>query len=142
MREYWGMPEATRQAFCGDWFRTGDVAVVANDVYRILGRMSVDIIKTGGYKISALEVEETLRTHPDICECSVIGIPDPVRGEAVVTCVVLNHGSVLTPEELQLWAKDRLAPYKIPTRLRILDQLPTNTMGKVQKSKMKDLFEA
>ena len=75
--EYWGKPEATKEAFRDGWFCTGDIAVMENGSYRILGRSSVDIIKTGGYKVSALEIEEVLREHPDIEECSVVGVEDP-----------------------------------------------------------------
>ena len=74
--EYWRRPEDTAQAFHGDWFRTGDLAVVEGGSYRLLGRLSVDIIKTGGFKVSALEIEEVLRTHPCIAECAVVGVAD------------------------------------------------------------------
>ena len=99
--EYWNRPEETRKAFRDGWFLTGDVAVQENGIYRILGRSSVDIIKTGGYKVSALEIEETLLTHPDIKECAVVGIPDPVWGERVVAALVMREGASLNPEALQ-----------------------------------------
>jgi len=75
--EYWRRPDATAEAFRDGWFRTGDVAVLENGAYRVLGRSNVDIIKTGGFKVSALEVEEVLRTHPAIAECAVVGVEDP-----------------------------------------------------------------
>ncbi len=90
--EYWGKPDATREAFRDGWFRTGDTAVIENGRYRILGRTSVDILKTGGHKVSALEIEETLREHPAVAECAVVGVPDPEWGERVAAAVVLNRG--------------------------------------------------
>jgi len=81
--EYWGKPEATRNAFRDGWLRTGDTAVVENGVYRILGRTNIDILKTGGHKVSALEIEEALREHPAVAECAVVGVPDPEWGERV-----------------------------------------------------------
>ena len=87
-REYWNRPEATTDAFTGDWFRTGDVAVDDDGSYRILGRASVDIIKSGGEKISALEVEDVLREHPSIVDCAVVGVPDDEWGERVCAVVV------------------------------------------------------
>ena len=90
--EYWGKPDATREAFRDGWFRTGDTASVENGRYRILGRTSVDILKTGGHKVSALEIEEALREHPAVAECAVVGVPDPEWGERVAAAVVLNRG--------------------------------------------------
>ena len=93
--EYWGKPDATRDAFRDGWFRTGDTAVVENGVYRILGRTNIDILKTGGHKVSALEIEEALREHPAIAECAVVGVPDPEWGERVAAALVLNDGDAL-----------------------------------------------
>ncbi len=140
--EYWRRPEATRKAFDKGWFSTGDVAVVENGYYRILGRNSVDIIKTGGYKVSALEIEEVLRTHPDIKECAVVGLEDPEWGERVCAAVVLKTNGPLTLGELRNWAKEQIAAYKVPTRLLVLENLPRNAMGKVTKPKVKKLFSS
>ncbi|MCB1212199.1 MAG: acyl-CoA synthetase, partial [Verrucomicrobiales bacterium] len=80
-RVYWDRPEASAECFDDDWFRTGDMAVLERGYYRIMGRLSVDIIKSGGYKLSALEIEAALLEHPDIVECAVIGLPDDTWGE-------------------------------------------------------------
>ncbi len=141
-KEYWNNPEATRQAFDAGWFRTGDMAVIENGVYHILGRSSVDIIKTGGHKISALEIEEVLREHPHISECAVVGLPDPTWGQRVGAAVVVRPGSRLELESLRSWAKERLATYKVPSRLLVLNALPSNAMGKVTKPAIADLFLA
>jgi malonyl-CoA/methylmalonyl-CoA synthetase len=140
-KEYWGRPQETREAFRDGWFRTGDVAVMEDGRYRILGRMSIDIIKTGGHKVSALEIEEQLREHPAIAECAVVGIPDPEWGERVAAAVVLRHGAKLDFDGLRSWSKERLAPYKVPSRLRVVEALPRNAMGKVTKPAVAELFK-
>ena len=91
-REYWRRPEATAEAFTDGWFRTGDVAVHEPDGFRMLGRSSVDIIKSGGEKVSALEIEEVYRTHPGVADCAVVGIEDPEWGERVCVAIVRAPG--------------------------------------------------
>ena len=140
--EYWGQPDATRNAFRDGWFRTGDTAVVENGVYRILGRTNIDILKTGGHKVSALEIEEALRKHPAVAECAIVGVPDPEWGERVAAAVVLNGGDALDLPSLRTWAKELLAAYKLPSRLLLLDALPRNAMGKVIKPAVLALFQA
>jgi len=140
-QEYWGKPEATREAFRDGWFRTGDTAVLDGGVYRILGRSNVDILKTGGHKVSALEVEEMLREHPAIAECAVVGVPDAEWGERVGAAIVTRDSVVLELDELRVWAKERIAGHKVPSRLLILEALPRNAMGKVTKPAIRGLFE-
>jgi malonyl-CoA/methylmalonyl-CoA synthetase len=139
-KEYWQRPQETQKAFLDGWFLTGDTAVVEDGYYRILGRNSVDIIKTGGYKVSALEIEETLRTHPDINECAVVGIADEVWGERVSAAVVLKGEKSISLAELRDWAKSRIASYKVPRELLLVEDLPRNAMGKVTKPEVKKLF--
>jgi malonyl-CoA/methylmalonyl-CoA synthetase len=139
-KEYWGKPEATEKSFRDGWFRTGDVAVIENRRYRILGRMNIDILKTGGHKVSALEVEEQLREHPAIAECAVVGVPDPEWGERVGAAIVMRDSKTLNLESLRAWAKERLAAHKIPSRLLLIDALPRNAMGKVTKPAILELF--
>ncbi|MBG1267485.1 acyl-CoA synthetase [Nostoc sp. WHI] len=138
--EYWQNPQATAKAFQDGWFCTGDTAVVENGNYRILGRMSVDIIKTGGYKVSALEIEEVLRSHPDIQECAVVGVADIEWGERVCAALVLQSSQTLTLESFRSWVKERLAVYKVPTQILTLEELPRNAMGKVIKPTVVELF--
>jgi malonyl-CoA/methylmalonyl-CoA synthetase len=140
--EYWNRPAETKAAFRDGWFRTGDMAVVERGSYRLLGRTSVDIIKTGGFKVSALEIEEVLRTHPAIAECAVVGIHDADWGERVSAAIELRHGAALSLDELQQWAKPRLAPYKIPRALSTVTALPRNAMGKVVKPEVATLFRS
>ncbi len=140
--EYWDNPQASAQAFVDGWFRTGDVAVREQGYYRIMGRQSVDIIKSAGYKLSALEIENVLLAHPKIAECAVFGLDDPTWGEVVAVAAVLRANATLELEELQRWCTERLSAYKQPRRLRTLSSLPRNTMGKVLKPGLKELFRA
>jgi malonyl-CoA/methylmalonyl-CoA synthetase len=139
--EYWSRPEATHEAFRNGWFRTGDTAVLENGVYRIMGRTNIDILKTGGHKVSALEIEETLREHPAVTECAVVGLPDDEWGERVAAALVLKQDCALDLESLREWAKERMSTHKVPSRLLLLETLPRNAMGKVTKPAVKALFE-
>ncbi len=132
-KAYWNQPEATVASFDEGWFRTGDMAVRERGYYRIMGRLSVDIIKSGGYKLSALEIEATLLEHPDVQECAVVGLPDEVWGEVVTAVVVLKAHAALELPALREWCKARLSSYEIPQRLTLVEQLPRNAMGKVTK---------
>ena len=136
--EYWNNPEATASSFKDGWFCTGDVAVLEDGYYRIMGRSSIDIIKSGGYKLSALEIEGKLLAHPDIAEVAVLGIEDRTWGEAVAAAVVLRPARQLTLAALKAWCDGRLSAYKIPKRLVVMDSLPRNAMGKVMKPKLKE----
>jgi malonyl-CoA/methylmalonyl-CoA synthetase len=140
--EYWNNPGATKEAFMEEgWFVTGDLAERdAHGSFRILGRKSVDIIKSGGYKISALEIEEALREHPSIEDCAVVGVPDDEWGERVCAALVLTKDGEVNLRSLRDWCRERLAPYKIPTRIVTVSELPRNHMGKVLKPGVIELF--
>lgn len=143
---YWGRPEATAEAFDPvGFFRTGDTAQVGADgYYRLLGRTSVDVLKRGGYKISALAVESALLEHPGVGECAVVGLPDPEYGEALAAVIAPRAGgteAVPSLEELRAWAADRLPPYSLPSVVREVSALPRNAMGKVNKKALRaELF--
>lgn len=139
--EYWNRKEATEKAFTPDgWFRTGDVAEVIDGYYKILGRNSVDIIKSGGYKISALEIEEVLRTHPQIKDCSVVGVDNEEWGEVVAAAIVSDDQ--IKFDELTQWISERMPRYKSPRLFRQVMELPRNAMGKVVKVELKNMFTA
>ena len=138
--EYWDKPDVTRESFVEGWFRTGDMAVLEDGYYRIMGRLSVDIIKSGGYKLSALEIESTLLTHPAIRECAVVGVPDDTWGEAVAVAIVARDGEHIELPALKEWATERMSKYKIPKSMLLLQDLPKNAMGKVTKPAIQDLF--
>ncbi len=140
---YWGRPDTSAEAFVDGWFRTGDVAVETPDGYRLLGRESVDILKTGGEKVSALEIEEVYRTHPAIADCAVVGIPDPEWGQRVGLAAVARPGEQVPGlDELRTWGKERLAPAKVPSRALVLADLPRNALGKVTKPALTARFVA
>jgi len=130
--EYWDRPEDTRSAFTDDgWFRTGDTAVIESGRYRILGRSSVDILKSGGEKISALEVEEVLLRHEAVSEVAVVGLDDDDWGQRVVAVMVVKQP--VEAEELRQWARATLAPHKVPKEFHFTDALPRNPLGKTVK---------
>jgi malonyl-CoA/methylmalonyl-CoA synthetase len=139
-QEYWARPADTEAAFHDGWFRTGDEAILEGGAYRILGRQSVDIIKTGGFKVSALEIESVLAEHAEVGECAVVGVPDAEWGEAV--CIALVSSRDIAREELREWAAERMARYKIPSRVLRVAELPRNAMGKVSKPRVKEWFES
>ena len=116
------------------------MAVLETGYYRIMGRLSVDIIKSGGYKLSALEIEAVLLLHAAILECAVVGIQDDTWGEIVAVAAVLTTEHELDLEQLQSWSAKHLAKYKIPRRLLIVDDLPRNAMGKVTKRDVGKMF--
>jgi malonyl-CoA/methylmalonyl-CoA synthetase len=121
------------------WFKTGDVAERAPDGYvRLLGRTSVDILKSGGYKLSALEIEEALREHDGVAEVAVVGVPDETWGDRVVAVVVPAPGraAMLTGDGLREWARERLATYKVPREVIVVASLPRNALGKVVKPEL------
>ncbi len=136
---YWRNEDASRQAMVGSWFRTGDT-VTRDDAgyFKILGRTSVDILKSGGYKLSALEIEEVLRENDAVAEVAVVGVPDETWGERVVACVVpaVGRDSECAEELLRAFAKVRLASYKVPKTVLLLRELPRNAVGKVIKPQL------
>ncbi|XP_039849175.1 malonate--CoA ligase-like isoform X1 [Panicum virgatum] len=153
-KEYWKRPEVTSESFIdGGFFKTGDTVTVDEEGYFIiLGRTNADIMKVGGYKLSALEIEAVLLEHDAVLECAVLGLPDEAYGEVICAIIVPKEDAkkmveqdskpALTLEALTNWSKDKLAPYKIPTRLYLWDSLPRNAMGKVNKKELKKLLGA
>ncbi|KAJ1663821.1 hypothetical protein IW140_004587 [Coemansia sp. RSA 1813] len=142
-REYYGMPEKTAKEFTPDgWFITGDIGTrTADGLYYILGRQSVDIIKSGGFKLSALEIERELLEHPRVSDAAVVGVPSDEWGESVAAAIVLKPGAAeLSNEDLKSWCYERMARYKTPKMTRVVDTLPRNLMGKLDKKAVKALF--
>ncbi|OIV37682.1 acyl-CoA synthetase [Mangrovactinospora gilvigrisea] len=133
---YLNRPEATAAARTADgWFRTGDVAVIGADgFHRIVGRASTDLIKSGGFRIGAGEIEDALRGHAGVADAAVVGVPDDDLGQRVVAYVVPDGG--VTAEELTSFAAERVSRHKVPREVVFVDDLPRNAMGKVQKRKL------
>jgi fatty acid CoA ligase FadD36 len=133
---YLNRPDATAAAFTDDgWFRTGDSAELDEDgTYRLLGRTTDDLIKSGGYRVGAGEIEATLLGHPSVAEAAVIGEPDDDLGQRIVAYVV---GSAVDPQALVDHVARELSVHKRPREVRVVDALPRNAMGKVQKSRLR-----
>jgi len=141
-QRYWQRPDVTRQAFTEDgWFKSGDIAVVEGGYYRIMGRNSVDIIKSGGYKISALEIEEILRSYPGIKDCAVVGLPNVEWGETIAAAILTEEKNELDIHSLKQWLQNKLPSYRMPRKYIQLAELPRNSMGKVIKGEVKKIFE-
>ncbi len=135
--EYLNRPDATADALRDGWFLTGDIATRDPDGYwRIVGRRSTDLIKTGGYKVGAGEIEVTLLEHPGVLEVAVTGEPDPDLGERIVAWVVADGTSVGLERALIDHVAGELAPHKRPREIRFLDELPRNALGKVVKQQL------
>lgn len=138
---YLNRPDATAEVWTDDgWFRTGDVACISPDGrHRIVGRASVDLIKSGGYRIGAGEIESTLLGHPAVAECAVVGVPDDDLGQRIVAFVVPRSpvaDEAALAEELVAHVGAELSAHKRPREVRFTDALPRNEMGKVQKKRL------
>jgi malonyl-CoA/methylmalonyl-CoA synthetase len=134
---YLNRPDATEEAFSDGWFRTGDVATREPDGYiRLIGRQSTDLIKSGGFKIGAGEIETALLEHPGVAEAAVTGEPDDDLGERIVAWVVASDDSKPSEKEIVDHVARLLTPHKRPREVRYLDELPRNDMGKVQKKRL------
>lgn len=135
---YLNHPEATAEALRDDWFATGDMATRRPDgCIRLVGRRATDLIKSGGYKIGAGEIEGSLREHPAVADAAVTGEPDDDLGERVVAWVVLRDGHSAEEDELIDHVASQLAPHKRPRVVHVLGELPRNEMGKVQKKRLR-----
>lgn len=130
---YFDDPEATEQAFRGGWFHSGDLGVWHPDGYIELRDRAKDIIVSGGENISTIEVEQAIVSHPAVLEAAVVGVPDERWGERPKAFVVLREGKVATPEDIVAHVRDRLAHYKAPDAVEVIDELPKTSTGKIQK---------
>jgi long-chain acyl-CoA synthetase len=137
MKGYWGKPDATAEAMTGGgeagggWFRTGDLAKVDEDGYYYIVDRKKDLIIRGGYNVYPREIEEVLYEHPDVAEVAVIGIPHDDLGEEVGAAVKLKPGATATPADLRAFARERVAAYKYPRHVWIVDDLPKGPTGKI-----------
>jgi malonyl-CoA/methylmalonyl-CoA synthetase len=135
--EYLNQPDATDSAMRDGWFITGDLATRASDGYiRVVGRRSTDLVKSGGFKIGAGEIEGALLEHPSVLEAAVTGEPDPDLGERVVAWIVPRPGATADARELIDHVAELLSPHKRPRDVRFLGELPRNAMGKVRKTEL------
>jgi long-chain acyl-CoA synthetase len=140
MNAYINAPEETREVLVEGWFRTGDLATVSADgLVTIVGRKRERILR-GGYSVFPPEVEAVLLTHPAVAEAAVLGIPHPELGEDVAAFVSLRPGVSATPDDLIAHCRDRLAAFKYPRRLTVLEALPRGATGKILKSQLPPLL--
>jgi long-chain acyl-CoA synthetase len=137
MKGYYNKPEATAEAFKNDWFHTGDLAYMDEDGYFFIVDRKKDLVIRGGYNVYPREIEEVLFEHPAVAEAAVIGKPDEKLGEEVLAYVALKPGASAEPEEIIAFAKDRLAAYKYPREVRIVDELPKGATGKILKKELR-----
>jgi long-chain acyl-CoA synthetase len=143
MKGYWNKPEATAEVMTDDgWFRTGDMARVDDEGYYFIVDRKKDLIIRGGYNVYPREIEEVLHEHPAVAEVAVIGIPHDSLGEEVGAAVALKPDASATPEELRLWARERVAAYKYPRRVWLVDALPKGPTGKILKREVRAPEEA
>jgi malonyl-CoA/methylmalonyl-CoA synthetase len=140
-RGYWNMPERTKEEFTADgWFKTGDVGRWDEHGYLALVGRSKDLIITGGYNVYPKEIEKLLDDWPGIEESAVFGVPHPDFGEAVTAVVVAKPGAQVETTALMASLKGVIANYKVPKQIHLLEALPRNVMGKVQKNLLRDQF--
>jgi acyl-CoA synthetase (AMP-forming)/AMP-acid ligase II len=135
-REYYKDPEATARMWAGGWLHTGDLGYLDADGYLYIAGRKKEMIVRGGMNVYADDVEAVLQAHPSVLEAAVVGVPHEVLGEDVAAHVVLRPGESVPAEELQRFAAERLADYKVPRRITFLDELPRNAGGKVTKSSL------
>jgi long-chain acyl-CoA synthetase len=140
MKGYLNQPEATAETLRGGWLHTGDLARMDKDGYIYIVDRKKEMIIRGGYNVYPREIEEILYTHPDVVEAAVVGVPHLDLGEEVAAMVVLRKGAPATSEELRQFVKERVAPYKYPRRIELVEELPKSHTGKVLKRAIK--FEA
>ncbi|MFJ4840590.1 long-chain fatty acid--CoA ligase [Streptomyces sp. NPDC088746] len=133
MKGYWNRPEETRAAIPDGWLRTGDLARADDEGYLYIVDRKKDMIIRGGYNVYPREIEEVLHEHPAVAMVAVIGIPHADLGEEVAAMVVLSPGGQATPDELREYVKDRMAAYKYPRRVWLVDKLPLGPSGKILK---------
>ncbi|MGL5929174.1 MAG: long-chain-fatty-acid--CoA ligase [Dermatophilaceae bacterium] len=131
MKGYWQNPEATAEAIPDGWFRTGDLATVDDEGYFTIVDRAKDLIIRGGMNVYPREVEEVVYQHPDVLEVAVVGIPDELYGEQVGAAIALREGSTATPEDVVAFARERIAAYKYPRRIWVVDALPKGPTGKI-----------
>ena len=141
MAGYYKQPEATREAFRGGWLHTGDVGRLDEEGFLYVSGRRSDLIISGGENVYPAEVEAALASHPDVAEAGVVGVPDPEWGEVPAALVALRPGASLGPAELQAFCRTRLAPYKVPKRIRFVESLPRNAAGKLVRAQLREMWQ-
>ena len=147
---FWNRPEETSGVLRDHvddegtrrWLHTGDLGYMDEDGYLFIVDRKKDLIKTSGYQVWPREVEEVLAAHPSVAEVGVAGIPDEAKGEAIRAWVVLRQGQQATEAELRAFCRERLAPFKVPSRVEFRTDLPKTLVGKVLRRALRDTASA
>lgn len=137
---YWRDAAATDAAMRDGWLHTGDIARIDEDDYVYVLDRRKDMINRGGVKVYPIDVEHALASHPQVVEAVAFGLPDDIAGVAVAVCVVTVEGATVRAEERRAWVRDRLPVHARPRHVRIVDRLPRNPTGKVDRRALRDLF--
>jgi long-chain acyl-CoA synthetase len=137
MKGYWNRPDATEEVMRDGWFHTGDMARVDEDGYFFIVDRKKDLIIRGGYNVYPREIEEVLYTHPAVAEAAVVGVPHAELGEEVGACVALKSGEEAEPQDLRAFVKERVAAYKYPRHVWLVDELPKGPTGKILKREIR-----
>ena len=140
MKEYWNRPEATAETLKDDWLYTGDLARVDEDGYYFIVDRAKDMIVTGGLNTYPVEIENVIYSHPGISHAAVIGIPHEVWGEMVTAVVTLKPGELLSEEELIKFCREKLADYKTPKLVKIVEEMPMTSSGKILKRVLRENY--
>jgi fatty-acyl-CoA synthase len=139
---YWNNPEANAALYTGAWLHTGDLGRLDEAGHLYFVDRKKDLIKTGGENVYPQEVEAVLSQHPSIADVTVIGLPDPTWGQAVTAVIVPNSGEQVSLEDVKLFCKGKVAGYKVPKALKLVEAIPRNETGKVIKRQLRDRFAA
>ena len=136
LHNYWDDPEATKEAIIDGWFRTGDIAVRSEGYLTIMDRAK-DMVLTGGENVYPAEIEAVLYEHPGVADVGVIGVPDDQFGERVHAVIVIQPGAAVDLEMIMEFCRGRLAGYKLPRSMEVVDELPRNPTGKILKRQLR-----
>ena len=142
MQGYWNDPERTSEAIDADgWMHTGDLATLDEQGYcNIVGRLK-DMLIRGGENVYPREIEEFLHTHPQIADVQVFGVPDPKYGEEICAWIILRPDCQISADEIRAYCKDRIAHFKVPRHIRIVEEMPLTVTGKAQKFVMREKMQ-
>jgi long-chain acyl-CoA synthetase len=141
MKGYLNKPEANAEVFKGGWFHTGDMGYMDEDGYFFIVDRKKEMIIRGGFNVYPREIEEVLYAHPAVAEAAIIGVPDDQYGEEIRAVVSLKPGQSATPEDIQAFVKERVAAYKYPRTVQIVDSLPKGPTGKILKKELKEQLQ-
>lgn len=140
MKGYWNNSAMTEAAFRGGWFHTGDLARYGKNSRYYMASRKKEMIKVGGYSVFPAEVETELMAHPDILRAAVVGIPHELKGERPAAAVLIRPGATTSADEILAWAKERIAPYKCPRQVFLVDEIPMSSAMKIKRADVREML--